>query len=563
MQSLYQLIYDSTFLRYLMYPLWKIGGKVGYFAAWFLLAMVSVYGAWFTYVVFGKFQFVRKLGKAKNLFRLIMAVLIAALIFLLLDGIPQIGAKVNHPSQILILAMVFWLVLLTTITILVKLHNRKNIIVSQGKGYKDHYVRGTVLVKEQTFNAKIKSEYNFTDNNECHKIKFGNVVIPPTVEDYHFSIAGTTGSGKSQTMFQILKVISARNENAIVFDIGGDFLKRFRRPNDKIFNPFHPDSVRWNPLLEIRKKRDCATLAEAITAVNESDVTGKRWADYNKSFLTAILEFMFEVGSTSIDQFLYYAFEADQSILKGVLAGTTAAAYVQDGNEEVFQSIRTTAVNKLDAWKYLSDINNNKPEFSIREWIKSQPSESIFIAVKDSDMASLREMISCFYALAFQEALDIPKFNTRLWFFLDELDTLGYIVSLRHGLTKLRKHAATIVLGFQAISQLRAIYGQHITDTLHINTRVQIAMTVTGDTAKYFSEIFGTQEVNRRQKNYSESTSGMLSSNNNSSTVANNIQRIVGKTLLDSDFSSLPNLTGYIRLIGLPEITRFKIPYSD
>ena len=303
-------------------------------------------------------------------------------------------------------------------------------------------------------------------------------------------------------------------------------------------------------------------MAEAITAVNESDVSGKRWADYSKAFLTAILEFMFESGMSSVERFLYYAFEADQIILTDVLAGSTAAAYVQEGNEEVFQSIRTTAVSKLEAWKYLIHDDKSVPDFSVRDWIRQQPAESIYLTVKDSELSALRDMVSCFYALAFQEALDVPKFNKRLWYFLDEVDSLGYIVSLRHGLTKLRKHNATIVLGFQAISQLRATYGQQITDTLHVNTRVQISMAVTGDTAKYFSDVFGSQEINRRQQNYSENSSGMFSGGNSSSTVANNVQRITGKTLLESEFSSLPNLTGYVRLIGLPEITKFTVPFS-
>ena len=525
------------------------------------MVFFSILIAWAGYRLAGKMRFVRELGKAEKAFKAVMAAVVAILSMLLLDWIPQDAYNINHPSRLLPLAMLFWPVVLCFSVVFVSLSRKKNVIVSRGRGYKDHYARGTILVSEKAFNTAIENAYKFADNGEPHKIRLGHVVIPPSVESYHFSVAGTTGSGKSQTMFQIFKVIAARNENAIVFDLGGDFLQRFRRPQDKIFNPFHPESVRWNPLLEIREKRDCATLAEAITAVNESDITGKRWADYSKTFLTAILEFMFESGSKSVHRFLYYAFEADQKILEDVLAGTTAAAYIQEGNEEVFQSIRTTAVNKLDSWKYLTDMGEGEEEFGIRDWIRSQPEESIFLAVKDSEMAALREMISCFYALAFQEALDVPKFDTRLWFFLDELDSLGYIVSLRHGLTKLRKHKSTIVLGFQAISQLRAIYGQHITDTLHINTRVQIAMAVTGDTAKYFSEIFGTQEINRRQKNYSESSGGWFGGGSNSSTVSDNVQRIVGKTLLDSDFSSLPNLTGYIRLIGIPNITKFKVPF--
>lgn len=562
MDSVYQLVFDSKVLRYLLYPLWNMNGKINFLIAYFLLLIATLLLALAVYRLSGKLVFIRQLGKLKTTVSAILAVLGGAIFFMLFDWLPATGGHINHPKDILIMAVFFWpVVLFLGISALIS-YNRKHIIISKGKEYKDYFVRGTRLVSEHEFNRAIEKAYKYADNDEKAKIQLGKVVIPPSVESYHISVAGTTGSGKSQTMFQIFKVIEAREENAIVFDIGGDFAKRYKRPQDKIFNPFDSKSVRWNPLKEIREKRDCATLAEAITAVNESDVSGKRWADYSKAFLTAILEFMFESGMSSVERFLYYAFEADQTILTDVLAGSTAAAYVQEGNEEVFQSIRTTAVSKLEAWKYLIHDDKSVPDFSVRDWIRQQPAESIYLTVKDSELSALRDMVSCFYALAFQEALDVPKFNKRLWYFLDEVDSLGYIVSLRHGLTKLRKHNATIVLGFQAISQLRATYGQQITDTLHVNTRVQISMAVTGDTAKYFSDVFGSQEINRRQQNYSENSSGMFSGGNSSSTVANNVQRITGKTLLESEFSSLPNLTGYVRLIGLPEITKFTVPFS-
>ena len=562
MDSVYQLVFNSKLLRYLLYPLWNLNGKINFLMAYFVLLAASLLLALAVYRLSGKLGFIRELGKLKTTASAILAVLGGAIFFMLFDWLPKTGGHINHPKDILIMAVFFWPVVLFLAVSAIISYNRKHIIVSKDREYKDYFVRGTRLVTEREFNRAIEKAYKFADSGETKKIQLGKVVIPPSVESYHISVSGATGSGKSQTMFQIFKVIPAREENAIVFDIGGDFAKRYKRPQDKIFNPFDSESVRWNPLKEIREKRDCATLAEAITAVNESDISGKRWADYSKAFLTAILEFMFESGRTSVERFLYYAFEADQAVLTDVLAGSTAAAYVQEGNEEVFQSIRTTAVSKLEAWKYLAHDDKSIPDFSIRDWVRQQPVERIYLTVKDSELSALRDIISCFYALAFQEALDIPKFKKRLWYFLDEVDSLGYIVSLRHALTKLRKHNATIVLGFQAISQLRATYGQQITDTLHVNTRIQISMAVTGDTAKYFSDVFGTQEVNRRQQNYSENSSGLFGSGNSSSTVANNVQRITGKTLLESEFSSLPNLTGYIRLIGLPEITKFTVPFS-
>lgn len=562
MEYIYQLIYNSKALRFMLYPFWMFSGSKSYFAILLLLFLATVIVGMTAYRISRSWPLMIELGSSSKVIRFMLGLLAAAIFWLLLDWLPSDGQTISQPSQILYLGTLFWFVVIVIVALGAIVYKKRNIIVSRGKEYKDIFVRGTRKVGEREFNQAIAEAYRFSKDNSPKKIQLGKIVLPPAVESYHISVAGTTGAGKSQVMFQIYKVIDARQENALVFDIGGDFARRFKRPQDKIFNPFDANSIRWNPLLEIREKRDCATLAAAITAVNESDVSGKRWADYSKAFLTAILEYQFETGSTSIAKFLYYAFEAERDVLIDVLAGTTAAAYVQDGNEEVFQSIRTTAVNKLESWKYLIHNDNATPDFSIREWILQQPAESIFIAVRDSDLAALKEMVSCFYAVAFQEALDVPRFDKRFWIFLDEVDSLGYIVSLRHGLTKLRKHNATIVLGFQAISQLRATYGQQITDTLHVNTRVQISMAVTGDTAKYFSEVFGSQEVNRLLQTTSENSGGLFSGNNSSS-VANNVQRITGKTILDSEFSSLPNLTGYIRLIGLPVISRFTVPFSE
>lgn len=78
-------------------------------------------------------------------------------------------------------------------------------------------------------------------------LKLGAVPLVKDSETKHMLICGTTGSGKTNALRQLMKQIQKRGDRAIVVDTTGDFVgKFFREEKDILFNPYDARSERWH-----------------------------------------------------------------------------------------------------------------------------------------------------------------------------------------------------------------------------------------------------------------------------------------------------------------------------
>src|SRR5207237_1050372 len=80
-------------------------------------------------------------------------------------------------------------------------------------------------------------------------------------ETKHFKVIGTTGTGKTTAIREMLRAALERGDRAVIADPDGGYLGRFYDGDrgDVILNPFEPASVRWNLLGEIDNDSDVYT----------------------------------------------------------------------------------------------------------------------------------------------------------------------------------------------------------------------------------------------------------------------------------------------------------------
>jgi type IV secretory pathway TraG/TraD family ATPase VirD4 len=82
------------------------------------------------------------------------------------------------------------------------------------------------------------------------------------------------------------------------------------------------------------------------------------------------------------------------------------------------------------------------------------------------------------------------------WLIIDELKTVGQLPSLPHLLDKGRKYSTSVVLGFQAISQIRKIYGEDDAHSILQGLQNQFFFRMSEvESARYVSETLGDQDV--------------------------------------------------------------------
>lgn len=119
----------------------------------------------------------------------------------------------------------------------------------------------------------------------CARIQFdavtlAGVEIPELDETKHFKLLGTTGSGKSTAIRELLTGVLERGDRAIIADPDGSYLKHFytHTRGDVILNPFEERSYRWDLLGEIEKPYDVEQLAHSLISEGADDAS-REWRE--------------------------------------------------------------------------------------------------------------------------------------------------------------------------------------------------------------------------------------------------------------------------------------------
>ena len=108
-----------------------------------------------------------------------------------------------------------------------------------------------------------------TRSRDAMEITIGGIPISDESASKHFGFAGSTGSGKSTALREVLCTLACRvrerGDRVICVDNRGEFMSVFGSPDDTILNPFDGRSVTWNPFAEVRDENsDFRMLARSL-----------------------------------------------------------------------------------------------------------------------------------------------------------------------------------------------------------------------------------------------------------------------------------------------------------
>lgn len=399
-------------------------------------------------------------------------------------------------------------------------------------GNKEELKRGTNVVSSTSLAKQIKFK------KKSSRFNISDVPFPYESEPYHLLVSGSTGTGKSVAINEMLEQFRKNEDTVIIVDSGGDFLaKHFKEDVDFVFNPFDQRCVNWSPTLEMTGPWDADSLSRSIVPDGVGD--NKEWNSYAQTFISCILERLYKEKRLSLKEFLYAVQIAPIKELKVFLEGTAAASQLT--SEKTFGSIRTIASNYVNTYKYLS---SNGPEFSITEMIKAEHAGFLYLTYRDDQLDSLRSLIGCILDVAARTILSLPPNpNRRVWLVLDEFASIGKIQSIEAVATKARKMGGCLLIGIQSIAQLKERYGENGAQTiLSCLSSWLVLRCGDADTAEYMSKYIGDSEVIRHVKGQSSSDTGDSSSQNE--------QHSTQRAVMASELQSLPNLQGFLRLAG-------------
>jgi hypothetical protein len=124
---------------------------------------------------------------------------------------------------------------------------------TQGATEDKSHKRGS-LVAESPARVNANSRQNTCDA----RLTLAGIAVPAQDEAKHFKVIGTTGTGKSTAIREMLAAALARGDRAVIADPDAGYLQRFYRPDrgDVLLNPFDERSVKWDLFSEIKSAYD-------------------------------------------------------------------------------------------------------------------------------------------------------------------------------------------------------------------------------------------------------------------------------------------------------------------
>jgi type IV secretion system coupling TraD/TrwB family protein len=383
-------------------------------------------------------------------------------------------------------------------------------------------------------------------------------------ETKHFKLIGTTGTGKSTAIQELLGAALRRGDKAVVADPDGGYLARFYRPGrgDVILNPLEAASVRWDLFAELSESHDVDQLARSLIPDHEGP--DRSWRGYARTFFSAVTEQARAAGVTDVKELYRLLVVAGNAELRGLVAGTPAQPFLEEHNGRMFDSIRSVTSSAVAALAYVSR-QDGRP-FSVRRWVRGpgeheEPDRSVlFIPYRAGQIAALRSIVSAWMRLAIFEAMNRAEGEQRLWFVVDELDALGQIDGLKDALARLRKFGGRCVLGFQSIAQVSATYGsgeaQTIVENCNNTLILRCAGSEHGGTSQFASRLIGEREMLRTNVSRSRRPLDLLPVVNHSDSLT------VESAVMASEIEQLPDLSGYLKLASRPAWVKVTLEHA-
>jgi type IV secretory pathway TraG/TraD family ATPase VirD4 len=397
------------------------------------------------------------------------------------------------------------------------------------------------------------------------QLTMAGIPIPAADETKHFKLIGTTGTGKSTAIRELLESAIARGDRAVFADPDGGYLGRFhdRYRGDIVLNPFERDSVKWDLFAELHQRYDVDQLASALIP-DCDDPAASEWRGYARTFLAAVLRRCHESGRSEAADVWRLLTAAPAEELRPLVAGTPAQPFIDPDNARMFGSIRSVTGSAIAALEYIQ--GQRARCFSVRRWVRSRSHPGLlFIPYRASQIAALRSIIAAWMRLAIFEAMSQPEdHDQRLWFVIDELDALGPIDGLKDALARLRKFGGRCVLGFQSAAQVSSTYGQGEAQTLVENCGNTLILRCSGSenggTSQFASRLIGEREVVRRQISRGNDRETALAARGGRRSRSVTEQHVTELAVMASELEQLPDLTGYFK--GVSRAAWLKVSFG-
>jgi type IV secretion system protein VirD4 len=345
------------------------------------------------------------------------------------------------------------------------------------------------------------------------------------------------------------------------------------------FEPTAPDSVRFNPLLEVRRGlhevKDAQNVADILVDPTGEKETKDHWQTSAHALLVGtILHVLYaETDKTlsGVATFLSDPARSQMDTLRRMLA----AAHLPEGPHPAVAQAAREMLNKSDnersgvfstAMACLSLYRDpvvaratSASDFRIADLMNAERPASLYLVVPPSDLARTRPIIRLMLNQIGRRLTESMQFGGktgyrhRLLLLLDEFPSLGRLDFFETALAFLAGYGLKAFLIAQSLNQLEKAYGPN--NSILDNCHVRLTYAANDDrTARRISDLLGEATEKKMQRTYSGS--GLWLTNRSESE-----HEYARPLLTPSEVNQLPQDDGILLVGGLLPYLAKKVRY--
>lgn len=335
----------------------------------------------------------------------------------------------------------------------------------------------------------------------------GDVPIVQKALECSFFICGDSGSGKSQTIMQLLDAVTRHNQKAFIYDRSGDLTAAYYREGyDIILNPFDQRHCGWSIHREIKDDFDYERIARSFvpsSSAGKDNSNVAHWEDEPRQVLADIMRQLAKHGDYSHAAIIDLLNESDLEVIESFLNGTASKQSVAADNEKHSRSIISTLGSKTNGFRFLNSTHN--VGFSLRDWVSNKTDDRrVFINVTSNQYEVIKSVVTAWVDITLKQLISQPETHrsTPLWFVFDEAQSLEKIDSLSTAYEEVRKFGGRIVTSVTSFPKFEQIYGEREAKAIVSTAGIKCIYTNGDpDSAQYLSNLLTKAEVLRINDN--------------------------------------------------------------
>lgn len=350
----------------------------------------------------------------------------------------------------------------------------------------------------------------------------------------HALVFAPPRSGKGVGL--VIPTLLAWKGSVIVYDIkreNWEITSGFRKKFSHVlrFEPTFVSSVKFNPLLEIRKGdneyRDAQNIAEMIIDTGDPNHKNDHWERTSKAlFIAAILHVLYAEKDKSIPGVASFLTDPNRNILQTLTYMMTykhlgdrphpiIASMIREvlnKSENELSAVLSTATSFLTLYRDPVIANNiRESDFAISDLMNLKNPVSLYFTIPVSDAERTKPLIRLVLNQIGRRITESmshdhsqPDYRHKMLLMIDEFPTLGRMDFLESGLAYFPGYGIRAYLIAQSLNQIEKHYGSNnaILDTSHI--RITYG-ALDEKTAKRISDLLGQSTQVRKMANYAGS----------------------------------------------------------